>query len=727
MAKGTKKSSKLLDTSKNKGIDDDVDFNQFCVAATCGEWLLYKQRKPEPTYTFMSNPFQPLYLDLREELRKKADRKRIKNGEKRLFACFLWNPNSRKKINLPDLRGLCRYGKCIITAPPTSSECSILFLLKRRDRKFLFFCRPGDTYWGKKNYAGRDWFQDAIIYREKIYVVNSSQFCEVVINHDSKELRLLNNYDGAVLPQISPLSKEYLIESCGALLVVQRKSLFDVAVFEMDFEQRRWKRVSSIGDDKILFLIGNHSTLYSTEELGMIGSGNTIVFTVEDDEQTLYSFSLGDRCLSQFRNNPSNNIWVSHDELISTLSVSEKLPRYDIHEQILDESHDEDKTIGESTRIVDYKYNEYKYNDEDQSESTWFCRLTLDAQKLIYQHYLSSVYECMNFQRVCKAWRSLLHPIRWKPNPTGAAMKYPWLMFPRGKGIYGLYDPIGNLMHSIPDKLEQGCEVRYSNQGWLLVTKAPTTIFFYEPFTGERIDLPNLIDEYACIDGFFFTNAPTSPNWQIFGINHIATGYAEIVQLQSGEDQNWTSHHIRSKFLSESSYTNPVFDGQYFWYLGKNGGLVSFELEDIGFNLHEEIEPSSSLSGYSRGYLVCHENELLSVFLGQMGKSVHLFKLDRKKHNWVRIKRLEKKILYLSKTTCLVVEDMEQRKSETIQFSMFSDVVHGNGGNISYSLKTEQYHDDVQVYSSVSDLYDTKEFLTGTWIQPLVVPERPTV
>ncbi|OMO70688.1 hypothetical protein CCACVL1_18711 [Corchorus capsularis] len=317
MAKGTKKSSKLFDTLKKKSMDDDVDFNQFCVAAACGEWLLYKQRDPEPTYiTFKSDPFYPLYLDLSEEIKKKIHRLAIKRGKKVRFACFLWNSNSRKKINLPDLKGLRKYGKCIITAPPTSSECSILFLLKNNECKFLF-CRPGDTNWRETSYEGL-LFQDAIIYREKLYVVNRREFCEVVINHDSKELRLLNNYD-AVLPQISPLSKEYLIESSGALLVVQRKSLFDVAVFEMDFKQRRWKRVSSIGDDKILFLIGNHSTLYSTEELGMTGSGNTIVFTVEDDEQTLYSFSLGDRCLTPLRNNPSNNIWVSHDELISTL------------------------------------------------------------------------------------------------------------------------------------------------------------------------------------------------------------------------------------------------------------------------------------------------------------------------------------------------------------------------------------------------------------------------
>ncbi|OMO70694.1 hypothetical protein CCACVL1_18696 [Corchorus capsularis] len=36
--------SKLIETSKRKKkMEADVDLNKFCVAASCGEWLVYKQ------------------------------------------------------------------------------------------------------------------------------------------------------------------------------------------------------------------------------------------------------------------------------------------------------------------------------------------------------------------------------------------------------------------------------------------------------------------------------------------------------------------------------------------------------------------------------------------------------------------------------------------------------------------------------------------------------------
>ncbi|KAH1067353.1 hypothetical protein J1N35_032340 [Gossypium stocksii] len=41
-------------------------------------------------------------------------------------------------------------------------------------------------------------------------------------------------------------------------------------------------------------------------------------------------------------------------------------------------------------------------------------------------------------------------------------------------------------------KQNNGCEVRFSNKGWLLVTKSPTSILFFQPFTRTRIQVPDL-------------------------------------------------------------------------------------------------------------------------------------------------------------------------------------------------------------------------------------------
>ncbi|MBA0806967.1 hypothetical protein Gohar_022807 [Gossypium harknessii] len=55
-----------------------------------------------------------------------------------------------------------------------------------------------------------------------------------------------------------------------------------------------------------------------------------------------------------------------------------------------------------------------------------------------------------------------------------------------------LYDPVTNLTYSITIPEFEGCEVRFSSKGWLLVTKSPTSILFFQPFTRTRIQVPDL-------------------------------------------------------------------------------------------------------------------------------------------------------------------------------------------------------------------------------------------
>ncbi|MBA0774187.1 hypothetical protein Gotri_009411 [Gossypium trilobum] len=54
------------------------------------------------------------------------------------------------------------------------------------------------------------------------------------------------------------------------------------------------------------------------------------------------------------------------------------------------------------------------------------------------------------------------------------------------------YDPVTNLTYSITIPEFEGCEVRFCNKGWLLVTKSPTSILFFQPFTRTRIQVPDL-------------------------------------------------------------------------------------------------------------------------------------------------------------------------------------------------------------------------------------------
>ncbi|TYI25531.1 hypothetical protein ES332_A05G056200v1 [Gossypium tomentosum] len=121
-------------------------------------------------------------------------------------------------------------------------------------------------------------------------------------------------------------------------------------------------------------------------------------------------------------------------------------------------------------------------------------------------------------------WRYLkiLVETMWRVNKEGVPYKYPWLLFRQGgeKGArYNLYDPVTNLTYSINIPEFEGCEIRFSNKGWLLVTKSPTSVVFFQPFTRTRIQVPDLrqIEAFA----FRVQCTPTSPNRKIFGIRHL--------------------------------------------------------------------------------------------------------------------------------------------------------------------------------------------------------------
>ncbi|MBA0866150.1 hypothetical protein Goshw_018367 [Gossypium schwendimanii] len=258
-------------------------------------------------------------------------------------------------------------------------------------------------------------------------------------------------------------------------------------------------------------------------------------------------------------------------------------------------------------------------NNGSGSECIWF-QLPAHLQILIFQH-LPTLADQINFLTATKIWRSLIHPLEWRVNKEGVPYKYPWLLFPQGgeKGTrYNLYDPLTNLTHSISIPESEECEVRLSNKGWLLLTKPPTSIFFFEPFTRTRIQVPDLWQMEA-VDGFCFSGTATSPNWKIFGIRHLQQRVINVWYLGQG-DSNWIKITVHSATFRHPSFTNPVSDASR--YFGKS----------------------------RQRFLIWYEEELIWVFVDQ-GSGTHVVKLDKRVGQWVPLNRLEKEITYLSQTT----------------------------------------------------------------------------
>ncbi|OMO85912.1 F-box protein [Corchorus olitorius] len=424
--------------------------------------------------------------------------------------------------------------------------------------------------------------------------------------------------------------------------------------------------VFNLGVDRIFALIGNYSVSFSAADQQFAINNNTIVFKDEDDRQGLYSFNMVDMSLSVWRDHPnSGNLWTSHAEMMSMFrSPNEHEGEDEFYDYISNDESDELEYGNEGFQVL---VHEEIGEDEtlEVSKTKWF-QLRTEIQRLIVRTYLTSVYDWMNFRAVCKYWKSLISPVQWFLDHSGFPFKYPWLMFPQGEGMYSFYDPIANSIRcnfKIP-KLE-GCKIRFSNQGWLLVTKAPASIFFFEPFTRTKIEHPNLSENSRLEElDYCFSDTPTSSNWKIFGISHRRQNQMRACYLQSGDD-DWSLLTLDSDTLPDPSFTNLVFDGKYFCYLGKHGNIVYFKIAETGFRHYIE-GGSSSLpykDKYWRQFLVCYQSELLSVFIDQRKDLVKVFKYDFVcKRKWVDVtEKLDKEILYLSSTTCFGVEAMMPR------------------------------------------------------------------
>ncbi|MBA0835860.1 hypothetical protein Goarm_008113, partial [Gossypium armourianum] len=202
-----------------------------------------------------------------------------------------------------------------------------------------------------------------------------------------------------------------------------------------------------------------------------------------------------------------------------------------------------------------------------------------------------------------------------------------------------LYDPVTNLTYSITIPEFEGCEVRFSNKGWLLVTKSPTSILFFQPFTRTRIQVPDLRQMEA----------------------YLGQG-----------DNNCIEITVHSATSPNPSFTNPVSDGDSLYYLGENGSAYvsnfSQTMKAIHIGWHIERSASRYLGKSRRRFFIWYKEELISVFVDQ-GRGTHVVKLDKR----VPLKRLEKEITYLSQTTCLVVQGKEQKIKNTVEMSMFLD------------------------------------------------------
>lgn len=251
--------------------------------------------------------------------------------------CFLRDPFSNTTVTLPQLFRLrmpCRLSETRVSwihmeqAPKKLTVCKPVFCSSQLVATFIRFqfstmvavCQPGAASWWSVHVDHRFELSDDMVFHQgKLYILNDNDHSlyamDISVDHRTGApwICQVRRVISSVLiprPAIRGICQNehqkmlYLVESesHGSLLMVHRKTygkgligprwlvagffvpsgLFEFEVFKADFQQSKWTKVTTIGDDQVLFLRRRCSRFIrvSPEEM----QGDRIIFLVKDDE-----------------------------------------------------------------------------------------------------------------------------------------------------------------------------------------------------------------------------------------------------------------------------------------------------------------------------------------------------------------------------------------------------------------------------------------------------------
>ncbi|CAI0556459.1 unnamed protein product [Linum tenue] len=275
---------------------------------------------------------------------------------------------------------------------------------------------------------------------------------------------------------------------------------------------------------------------------------------------------------------------------------------------------------------------------------------------------------------------------------------------------------------ALPGSTLTGAVIRCSNHGWLLMTQGSFggEIFFFNPFTKEKIVLPGLgIYEF---EGITFSSPPTSSDCTVFGYS-VSSHAVSVTFIRRGQ-RRWTDSMVERKTgVLRNSLSNPVYHQGKFYFMGTNGNLCIHDPKERETKLMDL--PKKPCGSVRRTHLLVSRGRLVAVFVGYMGRFVRVFELYRGAMVWKEVRDLGEVTLFLSSTSSLAVATRRSGGNGATarmgdQQVFLDKVVGGKRSDeemLIYSLATKRFHTLSRGYES-DDWCDTKEYTNSAWIEP---------
>ncbi|KAH0727343.1 hypothetical protein KY284_003208 [Solanum tuberosum] len=493
----------------------------------------------------------------------------------------------------------------------------------------------------------------------------------------------------------------HLVSWQDQLFLVQQKigspSIFEV--WEVDFETNQFNRLLNL-DGFIIFLSGQFSAATSS---CLPQEKNQIYFTEGSDHDTLYAFHIGEQSLlttKQFRvYRPPNSV-----PPLFARSGRAKIQH----------------NTSTNTRSDKLKKRPSRINSKRPPVDSNICiHLSRDLQREI-SRYLISQEAYMNFRLVCKLWRSVAPPLRWKVVVDDhAAPSYHqdsmWLLsLNQNDGLCTFYNPFRNFNGYMSNNDLVGCEIRYAKDGWLLVSKGKS-LFLFEPSGKQIIHLPQKTDEYFC-DIMSFSASPTnSSGWVIFGIALLNLFEVRISYLRQGDDK-WTTITRDSEVPFILSSSSPVYFGEEFCVIsqyGGNVGVFGFLKDGTPYWVIHQFSQlySPPISDACRLFLVQQDQNVLHSVVVTPQHDVHVYELDFGGNVIVKlVKEVKNWLFFTSEASSIAVCGM----NVNVDNAVFSPTFNTCNDYTYYSLEDVAFK---VLKNNCTDKTQQKALLNRVWIR----------
>ena len=275
----------------------------------------------------------------------------------------------------------------------------------------------------------------------------------------------------------------------------------------------------------------------------------------------------------------------------------------------------------------------------------------------------------------CKSWQCTA--------PSLLFSKTPVLLFIENHSS-NFFDPSSKRKYVtyIPELLD--ATFHYSKGGWLLLSRNnnQSQFFFFNPFTNEKINLPNFYPttsyRYGCKPGAFvvsFSSPPTSQDCVVFLISamtfhsiHTKTSrYFCQYHTCSHRDTTWEwkrngktySDIFKDLFQCQPAcYKNHLYVNGLFFYLNTEGTLAIINLSKTIWTQTIERPRLMASCEHDDCYLVESQGEILSIFC--CGNQTRVFQLDRGVafkdllvEKWIELESLQDNMLFLDRLISL--------------------------------------------------------------------------